>query len=109
MVELVKSERTGLLTLSAGGEGEASDLSCCLRGCCFVAGAAAAPGFGGRVFGCGWGGRLSGLRLGVFRGRLLQGSENHGGCALDNFKAFRQQCSVAVVKLDVVRLMLSST
>ena len=81
---------------------EASGLSRCLRSCCFIAGTAAAPGFGGRVFGCGWGGRLSGLRLGVFRGKLLQGSENNGGGALDNFKAFRQQYSVAVVKLDVV-------
>jgi hypothetical protein len=88
---------------------DASGLSRCLRGCCFAAGAAAAPGFGGRVFGCGWGGRLGGLRLGVFRGRLLQRSENHGRSALNDFKAFRQQCGVAVVKLDVIALMFCST
>jgi hypothetical protein len=47
-------------------------------------------------------GCVSGLAVRLFRGRLLQDGKNHGGCALDDFKTFRQQRGVAVVKLDVI-------
>jgi len=42
-------------------------------------------------------------------GRRLQCGEDDGGGLLDDFKAFGQKRSIAVVKLDVIGFMLSST
>jgi hypothetical protein len=49
------------------------------------------------------------LRGFLRNGFRLNGGKNHRGGALDDLKAFCQQFRVAVIKLDVMELMLCTT
>jgi len=63
----------------------------------------ALAGFRQFGFRFGWG-----LRL-IRCGGCLDGRENQGCGALNHFQAFGEECGVAVVQVDVVGVMLSST